>query len=241
LPRRTKERIIGLVGIRSPRVALALVAVLVMIAAPASAASQGAATMTTEKVYGFLQGYPGDCPPAEAPQDPFVCHEVVLSAWWIGTDGKATIPKSKNDWVLAVVRHTLTFPGGGADPSESDVVTGFTETPSVTFDEQHLANAHLVAGDIAMSDGSTLDVDATWTAFSDRLLYGNDGPSLADFGLVRHLHADCVNQIAQGHQKYRLAHVHSLLNGVPVEDNSVFAFLAYNHFTSIEVHPAHCG
>ncbi|HET6167601.1 MAG TPA: hypothetical protein VFE07_12300 [Marmoricola sp.] len=207
----------------------------------ASAESGRSAEQSMEKVYGFLQGYPGDCPPAEAPQDPFVCHEVVLSAWWIGTDGQGTIPRSKNDWVLAVTRHTLSFPGGGADPVESDVVTGFTDHPAVSFDEQHLSAAHLVADDVAMSDGGALDVDATWTAVSDRLQFGNDGPSLADFGLVRHLHEDCVNMVSQGHQKFRLAHVHTLLNGVPVDDNSIFAFLAFNDFRSIEVHPASCA
>lgn len=229
--------------VRRPALALATLAVLVLPALTytASAESQPAAQRAMEKVYGFLQGYPGDCPPAEAPQDPFVCHEVVLSAWWIGTDGKGTIPKSRNAWVLSVVRHTLSFPGGGADPTESDVVTGFTDHPTVTFDEQHLSSAHLVANGVAMSDGTTLDVDATWTAVSDRLQFGNDGPSLADFGLVRHLHEDCVNLVSQGHQKFRLAHVHTLLNGLPVDDNSIFAFLAFNDFHSIEVHPASCG
>jgi hypothetical protein len=228
------------------RTALALLVLVVLavpaltLAAPSAADPNRSSERGMEKVYGFLQGYPGDCPPAEAPQDPFVCHEVVLSAWWIGTDGKGTIPKTANSWVLSVVRHTLTFPGGGADPTESDVVTGFTDDPAVTFDQQHLSAAHLVAEDIAMSDGGTLDVDATWTAVSDRLQFGNDGPSLADFGLVRHLHEDCVNIVSQGHQKFRLAHVHALLNGVAVDDNSIFAFLAFNDFHSIEVHPASC-
>jgi hypothetical protein len=72
------------------------------------------------------------------------------------------------------------------------------------------------------------------------MLYGNDGPSLADFGKVRHLRDDCVNDVNQGHQKFRLAHVHALLNGVAVDDNSIFAFLAFNDFHSIEVHPASC-
>jgi len=232
---------------RTSRTALALVVLAVLagpmltVTAPASAESKRSSERMMEKVYGFLQGYLGDCPPADAPQEPFVCHEVVLSAWWIGTDGKGTIPRSRNSWVLAAVRHTLTFPGGGADPTESDVVTGFTDHPAVTFDQQHLSAAHLVADDIAMSDGSTLDVDATWTAVSDRLQYGNDGPSLRDFGLVRHEHEPCLNAVNQGHQKFRLAHVRALLNGVPAEDNSIFAFLAYNHFISLEVHPHSCA
>jgi hypothetical protein len=142
--------------------------------------------------------------------------------------------------VLSVVRHTLTFPGGGADPTESDVVTGFTDHPEVTFDQQHLSAAHLVADDVAMDDGTTLDVVADWTATSPRMLYGNDGPSLADFGKVRHLRDDCVNDVNQGHQKFRLAHVHAVVDGVPADDLGTFAFLAANHFVSVEVHPASC-
>ena len=64
--------------------ALLLVIAAITLAQPSTASSS--ASKSTEKVLGYLQAYPGDCPPAEAPQDPFVCHEVVLSAWRIGTD-----------------------------------------------------------------------------------------------------------------------------------------------------------
>lgn len=223
------------------RVITAALLMVVALAAPSAAQSNASSEHNAEKVLGYLQGYPGDCPPAEAPQDPFVCHEVMLSAWRIGTnEGPGTIAPPNTAWVLSAISHTLTFPGGGADPTESDVVEGFTSHPTVTFDQQHLSAAHLVASGIHMSDGSTLDVDATWTATSDRILSGNNGPSLADFGKVRHLHEPCLNQINQGHQKFRLAHVHTLLNGVPVDDLSIFAFLAYNQFRSIEVVPASC-
>ena len=221
--------------------AVLLVTATLVVAQSTATASSPNVTRNTEKVLGFLQGYPGNCPPAEAPQDPFVCHEVVLAAWRIGTnDGPTTTAPPKTVWVLSVVRHTLSFPGGGVDPTESDVVQGFTTHPTVTFDRQHLTTAHLVADGVHMSDGSTMDVDATWTATSSRLQFGNDGPSAADFGHVRHQHEICANVIFQAHQKFRLAHVHAVLNGVPSDDVSEFAFLAYNHFTSIEVHPASC-
>jgi hypothetical protein len=231
---------------RSPRrrttLTLAVIAALAAAlgsAAPSDAGSKRSSSIFYEKVDGFLQGYPGNCPPAEAPQNPFVCHETILSAFRVGgTDTTKAPPKAT--WVLSVVSHTLTFPGGGADPTESDEVTGFSETPVVTFDQQHLSGGHVIADDVPMSDGSTLDVDATWTATSPRMQYGNDGPSLLDFGLVRHDHEKCLNAVNQGHQKFRLAHVAALLNGVPTNDNSIFAFIAYNHFISIEVHPASC-
>ncbi|MFL6158116.1 MAG: hypothetical protein ACJ72D_18650 [Marmoricola sp.] len=222
-------------------VATATIALGLALVQPAAVASGPSATKSAEKVLGFLQGYPGDCPPAEAPEEPLVCHEVVLAAWRIGTnDAPGTMAPPKTSWVLSVVQHTLTFPGGGGDPTESDVVEGFTTHPLVTFDRQHLTSAHLVAAGVAMSDGSTMDVDATWTATSARLHYGNDGPSLAEFGHVRHQHEVCLNALYQAHQKFRLAHVHAVLNGVASEDLSTFAFLAYNHFTSLEVHPARC-
>lgn len=220
----------------------ALIAALALVPASAGARSGPSASTFLEKVDGFLQGYPGDCPPAEAPQDPTVCHEVVLTAWHVGTtENPAGVPASKNPWVLVVTRHTLTFPGGGADPTESDVVNGLTTAATVTFDRVHLSSAHVVATDVAMEDGTTMDVDATWDATSPRMQWGNDGPALGEFGRVHHLHGPCVNLVSQAHQKFRLAHVHALLNGVPSDDLSIFAFLAYNHFVTIEVHPASCG
>lgn len=216
--------------------------VLATAGAPAASSpdtSQRASSIFYEKVDGYLRGYPGDCPRAEAPQDPLVCHEVILTAYRVGSSDTTKAPP-KATWVLEVVRHTLSFPGGGGEPAESDVVTGFTETPVVSFDQQHLSGAHLVADDVPMSDGSTLDVDATWVATSDRLLDGNDGPATEEAGLVHHLKGDCLNAVNQAHQKYRLAHVHALLDGVPSDDISIFAFLAYNHFIYQEVHPAGC-
>jgi hypothetical protein len=234
---------VSTLGRRSAIVGAGLLAAVTLAAtAPSSATSTRAATYSMEKVDGFLQGYPGNCPPAEAPQEPLVCHEDILSAYKVSSsEGPGGVSPSKSSWELDVVRHKLSFPGGGADPSESDVVTGSSASPQVTFDQQHLSGGRVVATGIAMTDGSTLDVDATWTATSARIQSGNNGPSLADFGEVRHLHGRCVNEINQGHQKFRLAHVHALLNGVPADDLGTFAFIAYNQFISIEVHPHSCA
>lgn len=219
---------------------LGVVVAMAGTAAAAPTTSDGTSTHFYEKVDGYLQGYPGDCPPAEAPQDPLVCHEVVLTAFRVGTN-ETTIAPPKASWVLIVLRHTLSFPGGGGEPTESDVVEGFSEDPVVTFDQQHLSAARVVADDVPMTDGSTLDVDATWTATSDRLHYGNDGPAIAEGGLVHHLKGGCLNSVNQAHQKYRLAHVHAILDGTPSDDLSMFAFIAYNHFTYLEVHPQGCA
>ncbi|RNL80844.1 hypothetical protein [Nocardioides marmorisolisilvae] len=226
---------------RGALLAAALLTLATVAITQPSSASNKSSTKYVEKVLGYLQGYPGDCPPADAPEDPFVCHEVVLSAWRIGTnDGPGTISPPHTHWVLAAVRHTLSFPGGGGEPIESAVVEGFTNSPVVTFDQQHLSRAHLVAHGVHMSDGSTLDVDATWTATSARMQYGNDGPAFTEVGRVHHLHARCINDVNQAHQKFRLAHVHAVLNGVPSDDVSIFAFLAYNHFIVHETIPASC-
>lgn len=226
---------------RSTVAAVLLTLALLSVTTPSAAGRSQAAQQRAEKVLGYLQAYPGDCPPAEAPQDPYVCHEVVLSAWRVASDeALGAMAPPRTHWALAAVRHTLTFPGGGGDPTESEVVEGFTDHPTVTFDRQHLSTAHLLAQDVPMADGSTLDVEATWTATSPRFVYGNDGPSLVDFGRVRHLHEPCLNEISQGHQKFRLAHVHTVLNGVPVDDLSIFAFLASNQFRTTDVVPARC-
>lgn len=220
--------------------ALALLAAIGLVPGPASAARS--ASTYLEKVDGYIQGYPGDCPPAEAPQDPTVCHEVVLTAYHVGsTETPAGVPASKSPWVLIVTRHTLTFPGGGQDPAESDVVTGLTTAASISFDRVHLSTAHVVAEDVPMEDGTTMAVDATWTATSPRRMWGNDGPALEESGRVPHEHLPCVTLVNQAHQKYRLQHVHAVLNGVPSDDLSIFAFLAYNHFLTVEVRPASCG
>ena len=224
-----------------------MIAAVLAFATPAAFATAASATAPTasaqqfhEKVEGFLQGFLGDCP-ANAPADPQVCHEVIATAYkYSGTDADGGMPPQKSAWVLSVTSHTLSFPGGGADPVESDVVNGFSPDPVVTFDQQHLASATLHASDIAMEDGTTLTVDAVWTAISPRIMSGNSGPLLADNDIERHIHDYCLNDIRSAHQKYRAADVQATVDGVEADDTSGYAFLAYNQFLETLTVPAHC-
>lgn len=230
---------------RTPLLAAVFLAASVPLSGATSTASATAPTASAqqfhEKVEGFLQGYPGDCPLDEAPQDPLVCHEVVITAYkYSGTDADGGMPPQKAPWTLVVLKHTLTFPGGGQDPTESDAVNGYTFDPVVTFDQQHLATARIHSDDVTMDDGTTMSLDATWTATSPRIMSGNEGPLLADNDLVRHLHEYCLNDVHSAHQKYRIAHVHALIDGVASDDLGTSAFLAYNQFLETVSVPAHC-
>jgi hypothetical protein len=144
-------------------------------------------------------------------------------------------------WQLLAIRHTLTFPGGGADPDESDVAFAFVDGADVTFDRQHLASATVRAHGLSLSDGSTVDLDATWTAVTGRLVAGNNGPALGEYGLVRHLHEDCLTVNNQVHQKLRNARVDAVVDGVSSAYDGAFAFISFNQFIGVEVHPRACA
>jgi hypothetical protein len=206
-----------------------------------AATSSPSASKVIEKVDGIFEGFPGDCPD-DLPATPLVCHEWDITVFRSGgtfTDGGVAPPHTP--WVLIALRHTLTFPGGDVDPVESDVAQGFVVGADVTFDRQHLSYASVRAPDLQMSDGTVVDLEATWTATTDRMLWGNDGPALADFGRVRHLHTDCLNMVSQGHQKVRGASVQAIIDGVESRYDGRYAFMSFNQFITIEVHPRSCS
>jgi hypothetical protein len=208
-------------------------------AAPSDASSPSGA-MTIEKVDGIFRGYPGDCPD-ELPATPLVCHEWDITAFKAGgtfTDGGVSPPKTP--WILLALHHTLTFPGDGDEPVESDAVNGFVEGADVTFDREHLSQASVQAPALHLSDGTVVDFQATFTAWSDRMLWGNNGPSLEDFGLVKHLHTDCFTTVSQGHQKVRLAHVVAVVDGVESRYDGIYGYISFNQFITVEVYPHNC-
>jgi hypothetical protein len=221
-----------------------VVAVAALLVATWPVETAGAAASVShfhEKVLGFLRGWPGDCPD-DLPSTPLVCHEWDISAYDVGSnDQPGSMSPPHSHWVLIALHHTLTFPGGGRDPVETDAVLGFRDGADVTFDRQHLSTATVRAADLRLSDGTSVDLEATWTATSPRMLWGNDGPSLEDFGLVHHAHSKCLTEQNQGHQKFRLAHVLAHVDGVTSRYDGRFAFLAYNQFLGVEVHPAACS
>jgi hypothetical protein len=207
----------------------------------ASPSSDGASTTITEKVDGFVKGYPGDCPD-QLPPTPLVCHEWDITLYRNGTTaepGGVAPPHSR--WVLLALRHTLTFAGDGSEPVESDVGFGFVDGADVTFDREHLAYASVRAPGLALTDGTVVDLAAAWTAKSDRAVFGNDSPALDDFGLVRHFHDDCVTVVNQGHQKIRRARVQAVVNGTTTSNDGWDNLISTSQFTEIEVHPKSCS
>jgi hypothetical protein len=220
-----------------------MLAVVALVSAAWPVVPAGAAAAVShfhEKVLGFVRGWPGNCPD-DLPATPLVCHEWDITAYDVATDDRpGAMSPSHSRWVLIALHHTLTFPGGGRDPAETDAVLGFRDGADVTFDRQHLSKATVRAPHLGLSDGTSVDLEATWTATSPRMLWGNDGPALGDFGLVHHAHSKCLTVQNQGHQKFRLAHVLARVDGVTSRYDGRFAFLAYNQFIGVEVHPASC-
>jgi hypothetical protein len=222
-------------------VLLAVLGVVLTLCSSISAHAAASATHTHEKVLGFFRGWPGDCPD-DLPDQPLVCHEWDITAYDVGTDEQpGGISPPHTGWVLIALHHTLTFPGGGGEPVESDVALGFRDGADVSFDQAHLSTATVRAPDLALDDGDVVDLQAIWTATSPRMMWGNDGPALDEFGHVHHLHAPCLTEEFQAHQKFRLAHVVAVVDGVTSRYDGRFAFLAYNQFISVQVQPASCG
>jgi hypothetical protein len=228
---------------RRTHFALVLAATLGVVVAAAGTSAAAPATRSsstiTEKVDGFVHGYPGDCPD-DLPSTPLVCHEWDIVLYRNGTTaqpGGVAPPHSR--WVLLALRHTLTFAGDGSEPVESDAGFGFLDGADVTFDSEHLAYASVRAPGLELTDGSVVDLTATWTATSGLSVFGNDSPALADFGQVRHFHDDCINVVKQGHQKIRESRVQSVVDGV--ESPYGGGIISTSQFTSIEVHSQKCG
>lgn len=215
--------------------------VLAMAGTSSATPTSRSASVDIEKVDGYLHGYPGDCP-AELPPTPLVCREWDIEVYRNGTNdepGGVAPPHSR--WVLLALRHTLAFAGDGSEPVESDVGFGFVDGADVTFDREHLQYASVRAPALALSDGSVVNLVVTWTATSDRAVYGNDSPALAGFGLVHHLHEDCVNMVSQGHQKVRQAHVEANADGVVWTADGVGNVISTSQFNVVEVHPQSCS
>jgi hypothetical protein len=219
----------------------ALVLIVLLLAGLQTSASAGTASVYREKVDGYAFGFAGDCP-AEPPAEPLVCTEWIIQPLRAGAadGGGGGVAPPKTPWELFLLRHTLTFPGGGGEGVESNVALAFVPVTDVTFDREHLRYASVRATDVVMSDGTTADVDAQWVGTSDRFVYGNDGPALEDFGLVpRHVNDDCLTANYQGHQKFRLAHMDAVVNGVQYGYDG--GYISFNNFVFIEVHKQRCA
>jgi hypothetical protein len=205
-----------------------------------SATAEPSATHSHEKVLGFVRGWPGNCPD-DLPGEPLTCREWDITAYEVGTDETpGGISPAHAHWVLIALHHTLTFPGGGGDPVESQAALGFRDGADVDFDQPHLSTATVRAPGLTLDDGTTVNLEATWTATSPRMQWGNDGPAIEEFGRTHHLHERCLTEEFQAHQKFRLASVSATVDGLTSRYDGRFAFLAYNQFVAVQVEPASC-
>jgi hypothetical protein len=217
---------------------LTLVIGTVLAFATLSPASATPTSVQRFMTAGYAFGGFGDCPDVDSPPPGTVCHDASLTifreAFAVDGGGLSAV---NTPWAAFYYEHTLTFQATG-DPVESDVRSGFlpnVDEASVTYDREHLAFAS-VRTDIPMSDGSTSHVDVSWQPITDRVVFGNDGPALVDFGLVRHLVDRCETQVNQGHQKYRVAEMTGTIDGVAVHSYT-FApsgIISFNHFVFID-------
>ena len=92
----------------------------------------------------------------------------------------------------------------------------------MTADPVHLQSLS-AAFAIPRNDGSTFDFSGSWTAYSARQRYGDDGPA-GQF--PTHFGDRCFTLNDHAHQKFRFAHMTGTLDGQPVQSYDDFAFAA---------------
>lgn len=218
---------------------LALVVAFLLALLPTSAASAAPTSVQRFMTAGYATADFGDCPDTVAlPPPGTVCNDqqitIAREARAIDGGGLSAVD---TPWSAFLYEATLTFQAMG-DPVATDERFGFVpsvDDASVTYDREHLAFAS-VRTDIPMSDGSTVAVDVSWQAITDRSVFGNDGPALSDFGLVRHTLDSCSTQVNQGHQKFRIAAMTGTLDGRSVHSyqSGSSAAISFNHFVFID-------
>src|SRR5262249_41267093 len=147
---------------------------------------------------------------------------------------------SQAPWAIYVQNYTLTFGAPGTEPIITDFVDGFLLNPPVAVsDHQHLSSA-AVAAQVPLSNGSTFDFQGTWTATTDRFVYGNKDPQNGKKGLPRHKNKKATTLTATAHQTFRYATMKGTRNGNPVQSYASLADAAvifYGHFVYIDVSP----
>jgi hypothetical protein len=217
--------------------------VALFASASSASADPGQATVSRFITDGIAQSAFGGCD-FLIPSGPLACHETAVQVFKEGVSGSpGSTAAPKTPWVITIDDYMVSFVTGGPDaiPVFSDERSGILLNPTVTFDQQHLSFLSVDA-DVPMSDGSTFDFQGTWSATSARMQFGNDGPSLDDFGLPRHYVDNCSTVNDQAHQKIRVADMIGTLNGAPVQSypDIDIDFIAHNHFVFIDVAHGNC-
>lgn len=207
----------------------------------AKAGAQATTHLRIRQPSAGADAYFGNCPDLSDPPAGTVCRENFVSFFReMSVEGGGSNAPSEAPWAVYATTYTLTFDAPGTDPVVSDQIEGFLLYPSIaTSDREHLSTA-TVAARVPMSDGTWFDFFGTWTAATDRFVYGNDGP--ANHGLQRHFNDKCNTTIYNVHQKFRFATMSGYLNGQAIQTYT-FDFTAaifHNQFVYIDVSKKGC-
>jgi len=225
---------------------LALIVAFSVALLPSSPARAATTSVQRYMTAGYAFAAFGDCPDTVAsPPAGTVCtdRQITIAREAVAIDGGG-LSAVNAPWSAFLDEATLTFRATG-DPVVTDERFGFVpeiDDAAVTYDRQHLAFAS-VRTDIPMSDASRVAVDLSWHPVSDRMVFGNDGPALSDFGLVRHTVVNCETQVNQAHQKFRIAEMTGTLDGASVHSyqSSPSGFISFNHFVFVDaIHGTIC-
>ena len=203
----------------------------------------GGPTIERHPVYGGAEAFFGDCPNTGIPPAGTVCIDNFVLFWKGVTvlEGGSVAPTTA-PWQIYAETTRAVFDGSGGEPDVTLLRWGYTLLPddAASADEVHLDTAS-VSAHLPMSDGSSFDFTGTWRAWSDRSVFGINGPAT---GLDHHYVDRCLTFVANGHQKFRFAHMTGTLNGVAVESYADFDFGASifnNSFQYIEVPHGGCS
>ena len=218
--------------------------VTLMVGLPAAAGPGNADILRVRQPSAGALAFFGDCTNVVNPPSGTVCHEsFVLFFRETRVYGGGSNAPSQAPWAIYVQNYTLTFGAPGTDPIITNLVDGFLLNPPVAVsDHEHLSSA-AVAAQVPLSDGSTFDFQGTWTATTDRFVYGNNGPENDEEGLPRHYNDKCTTFNANAHQTLRYATMSGTLDGHPVQSYASLADAAvifYNHFVYIDVSHGGC-
>lgn len=197
---------------------LVAAALLAVVSVAPHVAAAGNATVSREPVYAGALATFGDCPDVDAPLPAGTdCVEnYVLLVRNIQTSEGGSVAPRDARWNFYAQSVRVESPAGevvGGDPTVTLLRWGGGEVVgTVSVDQVHLQVAEARVA-LPMSDGSTMNFAASWHAISDRVLFGNDGPST---GAPHHVVSKCVTSVAIGHETFTTASMTGTLDGAPV-------------------------
>jgi hypothetical protein len=148
-------------------------------------------------------------------------------------EGGSGIAKPHTQWTVFLEHATFVFHAGQEEPEVLTDAFGVTADVDVSVDAQHLTFLHAVS-DVPMDDGTSISLDLTWTAASERFVFGNDGPLNAVEGLTRFTKTDCGAEINNAHQKFVYANYSGTIDGLAATNSPFdppdYTEIANGHF-----------